>query len=175
VLCCAIALLLLGWAGIGRAQAVSESALKAAFLYNFAKFTEWPEDRLPPAAALDFCVVDAPVADALQSTVAGHSIGQHPLVVTRVKITDALRTCELLYAGTLDAKSMDQLLTAVGGANVLSVGDSVRFIETGGVVRLFSAGGQIRFAINVDAAGRAKLRLSSQLLALATIVKDGTE
>jgi hypothetical protein len=112
------------------------------------------------------------VAEALEVTVANHSIGQHAIVVTRVKTDEVLTACAVLYAANLDAKRMGQLLASLSGASVLSVGDSPKFIPAGGIVRLFADNGQMRFAINVDAAGRARLHLSAQLLALATIVKD---
>src|ERR1051326_8621288 len=88
--CGLIALLLSGWTLRPHAQAPSEPSMRAAFLFNFAKFTDWPADRLPPAGPMHFCVADTPVAEALAATVAGREIGQHRLVVTRVKTDETL-------------------------------------------------------------------------------------
>lgn len=170
-----LAAVCLAQAAAPRAQTVSEAALKAAFLYNFVKFTEWPATAAPPAAPLVLCVADNAVSDALQTTVAGRSVGEHALVVARVALEDPLKGCALLYAGALDAKRAAQVISALRGGNVLSISDFDRFIEAGGVVRLYLDGGRMRFTINTDAAERARLRLSSQLLSLATIVKDGAD
>jgi hypothetical protein len=172
---CAIAFVLLGWTLSSHAQAPTEPALRAAFLYNFAKFTDWPADRLPPGAPIEFCVAEAAVADALQALVAGRSIGDHHVAVSRIKLDSGLGTCVVLYTGEPNAKRIADLLAPLAGSSVLSVGDSPQFIAVGGIVRLFMNAGQMRFAINVEAADRAKLHLSSQLLALATIVRDGAD
>src|SRR5690242_10131022 len=88
-----LALFVGSWIVTTGAQTASLPALTAAFLVNFAKFTEWPADHLGPSAPLEFCVADAPVADALQAAAAGRAISGHLLVVNRVKESDSLRGC----------------------------------------------------------------------------------
>jgi hypothetical protein len=149
---------------------VAPPTLKAAFLYNFAKFAEWPADA--PSGPLTLCVLgDAAVADALEETVKGHRIDDRDLVVSRVK-AGRLQTCHLLYLAGLDAKRSAQAFDELKNAPVLTVGDHDQFAQRGGIAAFIVDGGKMRFAINVEAAQRARLRVSSRLLSLARVVKD---
>ncbi len=154
------------------AQAASEPALKAAFLVRFAKFTDWPADALPAQAPLVFCVFDSEVADALARATANGSVGAHPLSVVRLAGDESPRSCSLLYAAGLDDRRLSDLMAALHGASVLLVGDDEAFMKVGGIIRLFVEDGHMRFAINVHAAERARLRISAQVLTLAKIVTD---
>ncbi len=151
---------------------MSEAALKAEFLFNFAKFTEWPEDVLPPAAPIVLCVIDAGVGAALDTVVSGRSLNQHPLVVSRVKLDDTLRPCGILYAGKMDKRRVAQMTASLGAASVLTVGDAETFVDGGGMIGFFESEGRIRFAVNLDAVERCRMKLSAKLLALAKLVKS---
>ena len=147
--------------------------LKAVFLYNFTKFTEWPADAISAAAPIELCVIDAPeVADALTSVTNGHTIEDHPLVVRRAALDGGLRGCHLVYASGLDQRRCLALLNAVRGLPVLTTTDNQEFAELGGGANLFLDHGKIRFSVNIGATQRARVTISSQLLALARIVKD---
>jgi hypothetical protein len=154
-------------------ESLPTPVLKAVFLYNFTKFTDWPADAIPPAAPIELCIIDAPdVADALKSVANGHAIGDHPLVVRRATLDGGLRGCHLIYASGLDQRGCLALLNAVRGLPVLTITDNEAFAELGGGANLFLDHDRIRFSINVGATQRARVTISSQLLALATIVKD---
>jgi len=84
-------------------------------------------------------------------------------------------SCHLLYVSGFDAKRSDELLFALTGAPIFTISDEVRFAEKGGVAQLIVENGRVRFAINMDAARRARLKISSKLLSLATIIKDPTD
>jgi hypothetical protein len=168
-----IAMFALMWNGSIAAQSVSGTALKAAFLYNFAKFTEWPADILAPGQRLSLCVLgDNAVADALEQTIKGHTVESHEITVQVVTADGPIRSCHLLYAGGLDVKQSTHLIQLLKGAAVFTVSDGDKFAELGGVAQLILEKDRMRFAINVAAAQRARLQLSSKLLSLATIVKD---
>lgn len=169
----AAALIAVAMAARPEAQSISEPSLKAAFLVNFAKFTEWPPEAVGPADPLVFCVTDTPMADALYQLVSNRRIGQHAVTLTRLRIDDNAGGCALLYTGALDGVRSKRLVATVRDVSVLSVGDSEEFIDIGGIVRFYMDQGALRFAINVDAASRARLHLNAQLLSLATIVKKG--
>lgn len=154
------------------AQSAPESTLKAAFLFHFAKFTDWPVEALPPSAPVVFCATDSAMADALTSTLANQSVAQHPVSVSVVKLDASVRTCSVLYVGKLDKKKTADILTLLNGANVLTVGDAEEFAANGGMIGLFVTDGNMHFAINRGAVERTKLRLSAKLLQLATLVKD---
>ena len=161
---------------LGAAPALGQpnaSALKAAFLYNFAKFTEWPADVLAPAQRLSLCVVgDDAVADAIEQVIKGRAVEGHKLVVQIVKADGFLRSCHLLFVGGRDAKRSSQILDTLKGSTVFSVGESDKFAESGGVAQLILENDRMRFAVNVASVRRARLNVSSKLLTLATIVKD---
>jgi hypothetical protein len=149
---------------------VTAPALKAAFLYNFAKFAEWPAEAT--AGPLTICVLGDPaVADALDDTVKGRTIDGRAIAVSRVR-AGGLQTCRLLYVSGLDVKRTAAALDEVKGVSVLTVGDREGFAESGGIAGLFVENAKMRFAINVDAAQRARLRISSRLLSLARLVKE---
>ena len=152
------------------AQSASAPALTAAFLYNFAKFAEWPEGA--PRGAMTICVLgDMAVADALDATVQGRTIEGREIAVVRVK-PDGLRACHLLYVSGVDQRRSQQIIDELKTAPVMTVSDRDRFAEGGGIAGLFVEAGKMRFAINLDAAQRVGLRLSSRLLNLAKLVKD---
>jgi hypothetical protein len=154
-------------------DAVAVSTLKAAFLYNFAKFSEWPAGVLVPGQRLAMCVVgDAAVADALGETIKGHAIDGHELTVTVLKVDQSASGCHLLYVSASEAKRSAAVLLAVRGLSVFTVSDADRFAESGGVAQLIVENDRMRFAINFDAAQRGRLKISSKLLSLAKIVKD---
>jgi hypothetical protein len=157
-------------------QSASAPALRAAFMYNFAKFTEWPANVIRRDQPIVFCVRDdAPMAEALQQIVKGRAVGGHALAVRRVGLDNGVRACHLLYASGLDAKRTNELLGTVGPLPVLTVGDFERFAQMGGVANFFVEDGKMRFAINIDSAQRAGLRVSSKLLMLARIVRTSDD
>lgn len=160
-------------AGHVRAQSLSEREARIAYLYNFAKFVEWPADALPPRAAISFCVLgDHSLGGELENAARGREIAGHRVLVSTVTPDGALRACHLLYVTGLDQKRTSDLLAATTGAPVFTVSDEQRFAERGGVATLVFEGGRPRFAFNVDMAQRAHLVISSRLLALASIIKD---
>ena len=155
------------------AQSATASALKAAFLYNFAKFSEWPADALAPGQRLALCVVgDAAVADALGHTIAGHTIEGHELTVIVRTANESAAGCHLLYVSASEIKRSAGLLQTAKGASVFTVSDADGFAESGGVAQLIVADERMRFAINIASAQRVRLTISSKLLSLARIVKD---
>jgi hypothetical protein len=155
------------------AESASAPALKAAFLFNFVKFSEWPPDALPAGGPVALCVVDdAPLAEALQEIVQSQTIDGHALVVRRQAIDPSMRSCHLLYASGLDARKSTRLIELLKDAPVLTVSDVEQFAPLGGVAQFFTEHAKMRFAVNLQSMQRAHLRLSSRLLSLATMAKD---
>jgi hypothetical protein len=171
--CAFVAALLVGAGGTVAGQTAAASSVKAAFLYNFAKFAEWPAEALAPGQRLALCVIGDPsVADALEQTIKGRVHEGHELTVQVVRADGALKACHLVYVDGADKAGSAQVIAALKGAPVLSVGDATRFAEDGGVAQLALEHDRMRFSINVAAAERARLRLSSKLLGLAKIVRE---
>jgi len=160
-------------AAVAAAQAPTLTAVKAAFLYNFATFAEWPADSLTAEQTLSLCVIgDDAVADALTQTVNGRAIKGHTVMVERIKADGKIQACHLLYASGYDPARITQLTQALKGASVLTVSDGDRFAALGGIAQLFVENERMRFAINAAAADRAQIHLSSKLLNLAKMVTD---
>ena len=156
----------------GAAQDVSQPNLKAAFLYNFAKFAEWPADA-SPGGPLTLCVLhDGASEDALVKLVKGASVNGRAITVSKGATTATIRACHVLYIAAAEPDTMVRILDEVKGAPVLTVGDGDAFPRRGGIVGLIVEDGRMRFAINPDAALRAGVRLSSKLLSLAKLVRD---
>ncbi len=173
VLCVALAWGLVPAAGAA-GENPSETQLRAAFVYNFAKFTEWPADVVAPSGPISLCVIDDRfVAVALKRLVEGRTVGNHSLMVLVSTFGDDVRRCHVLYAPVLDGKRMAALLATVGDLPVLTISDNEGFAVSGGVANFLLHQGRMRFVVNVDSAQRARLQVSSKLLTLAKLVKDG--
>jgi hypothetical protein len=145
--------------------------LKAAFLYNFARFAVWPVDVVPAGGPLTLCILgDWFVAQSLEKVVQGKTIDGHSLIVTRLTHDEGLRSCQILYAGRVDQARALELLGALEGAAVLTVSDLDTFTRIGGTATLYVDDNRMRFTLNMDAARRSKVQLSAQLLRLAKLV-----
>ena len=147
-------------------------AVTAAFLYNFAKFAEWP--ALSAGAPIALCVVgDDRIAAAAAGTVRGQNINGHTLDVSKPHDSAKWRACHLLFITDAETRRLAGGLDGIKALPVLTVSDGMGFSLTGGIIELYVEGGRMRFAINLDAADRAGLRLSSRLLGLARVIRNG--
>jgi hypothetical protein len=156
----------------------SEYQVKAAYLFNFVKFVEWPEEAFadPLAPIVIGIVGDDPFGDALLQVVAGKTVQGRDVVIRKYRAGEDLRGSHILFISASEKKRPPQLLTSLQGSNTLTVADVDGFLEEGGMIRLFSEENRVRFAINVEATIRAKLKLSSKLLGLARVVgRSGKE
>jgi len=161
-------------ASAAQAQDVTEPSLKAAFVYNFAKFIEWPSDALPAATSFTACVLgDGPVLDALERTVKGRLLSGRSVSVSRVTVDGPLRSCHLLYVSGVTAAQASAVVLVVKGAPVLTISDIDDFTPLGGIAHVFVENGRMRFELNLDRAKLSRLQLSSKLLTLASRVHDG--
>jgi hypothetical protein len=160
---------------VGKTQDVTEPSLKAAFIYNFAKFTEWPQDVLTGTTPFNACVLgDEPIGDALERSVKGRQLGGRVITVQRVAPDGPLKSCHLLYISGLKMDKLAAVIDALRGAPVLTISDVDDFARLGGIAHVFVENGKMRFDLNLELAKRARLQLSSKLLVLAARVHDGS-
>jgi hypothetical protein len=139
-----------------------EDQFKAAYLFNFAKFVEWPNS----ADTLTVCFLGGEgVHEALASGIDGKRVGARKLIARRLVQPTTAQDCEVLYA---DAASVN--MTLAEGLPVLTVSDAPQFATKGGMVELFTENHRLRFVINVARAHKSGLRISSDLLKLAASV-----
>jgi YfiR/HmsC-like len=151
-----------------------EYQVKAAFLFNFAKFIEWPRDAFPnEKTPINLCVFrHDPFGSALEEVIREKAINNRGLLAERINDLAELKACQLVFVSGREEKQLPEILNSLKGASALVVGESADFAERGGAVQFFLENNKLRFAINVDAIQRARLQASSKLLALARIVHD---
>ena len=166
-----------GMAPLARGQSPesTEYEVKAAFLYNFAKFVEWPPGAFHGSDdVMTFCVFgEDPVVGALDRVVSGKTINNRPLRVMLPKQISELHSCHILFLAASEKKHLPQLFAGLRGAPVLTVSDAEHFIQAGGMIGFLIDDNKVRFEINVRAAGESRLNASSKLLALAKAVIGG--
>ncbi len=152
-----------------QASANSEYQVKAAFLFHFAQFVDWPPETFKGAnSPVTYCTIgEDPLHGALDQSLSGKMIGARPLRVQHFKQPQQMQDCQILFIGAVDKKRMSTALASVRGNPVLTVSDSEHFAQEGGMIGFCLEENKIRFEINLDAAGEAKLKISAKLLALA--------
>lgn len=154
--------------------ALSEYQVKAAFLYNFAKFVEWPAEAPSEASAeMVLCLLgDDPFGSDLEQTIEGKMVNGRKLVIRRFKALRGLETCHILFISPSEGNQLLEILAALKGLSLLTVGEMERFTKLGGIINFTIEGNKVRFDINIDAAERAGLKISSRLLRVARVVRD---
>jgi hypothetical protein len=146
-----------------------EYRVKAAFLFHFAQLVEWPSGALgPDNRAFTFCTVGEDlVPGTLEATVEGKQIGSRSIQVRHVQESADLQACQVLFLAVRDNKRVPPILASLKTASVLTVGNAENFADEGGMIGFCLQESKIRFDINLQAAQRAHLKISSRLLVLA--------
>jgi len=150
-----------------------EDRLKAAFIYHFTQFIEWPELR--DSESFSVCVLGDSATFASLDAIAGKSTQGRTLTVTHFRKERDLDSCQVVFLRPPDPGGDKTQLRAFAAHHILTVSDSAGFTAAGGIVQFFLEENHVRFAINTDAAGRAGLVISSKLLRLAKVVRDGEQ
>jgi len=163
-------------ARVVRSQADSpgEYQLKAAFLFNFAKFIEWPPSTFSsPTSSFAICILgDDPFGKAIDDVLRGKTIREHPVIIMRCKDVAEARHCHILFISSSERKHLPEVFAALRGTNTLAIGETDGFAASGGAIQFTIEEARVHFLINPDAAERSGLQISSKLLALARIVRD---
>ena len=163
-----------GAPSFARGETAPEYVVKAAFLYNFAKFVEWPAESFagPTSPIVLFVFGADPFGDALKS-LKGKTANGRPIVVRYAANLGELERCHLLFVSASSTALLPKILQATKGWNALTVGDVDGFAQDGGTINLLNEEQRIGIEINMEAAQRSRLKISSKLLALAKIVTPG--
>ncbi|MCG8427450.1 MAG: YfiR family protein [Chromatiales bacterium] len=148
-----------------------ERLIRAVFVFNFAKFTSWPESAFDGMASpLILCTAgEDELVDTLQ-LLSGKRIKGRPVVIRPLQQAESPDRCHLLYVASSEKPRTQDHLESVRGLPVLTVSELPDFAETGGMIKLFHQDDRIRFMINLKAAREAGLQLSSRMLQLAIII-----
>ena len=160
----------------GQPAAASEGQVKAAYLFKFAGFVEWPEgsfERADSALVIGIAGADA-LADLLEAAVAGRNVGGHPITVRRLRRGDALAGVHMLYVGAGERAALADFLAGVRGQAVLTVSDAPDSITLGCMIAFVVTDSRLRFDVGMRQATGARLRISARMLAAAHRVQGAT-
>ena len=154
------------------AQSATEYQVKAAFLFNFAKFVEWPADAFSATdAPLQICVLGAdPFGRDFEQVIEDKAVNGHRLEVAHPDGVPQARACQILFIASSEKLKIREILQGLAGGSVLTVGDTPGFAKTGGVINFVLDENRVRFEINQKAAERAHLKLSARLLTVAKLI-----
>lgn len=170
------AVLCILWTGplLLHGQTASDRQVKAAYLYNFAKFVEWPEHAFASStAAIHLCIWNDRRFEAdVRQIVNGKLLAGRSIEVVGCQSIDQLRSCHILFIGSSDERETRRILEVLREASVLTVGDMKGFIANGGIINFVPQGDRVQFEVNHKSATRAGLRISSRLLGVAKLVVE---
>ncbi len=174
-LCLAIAMAFSSLIGLpvqSQADGLREYQVKAAFLYHFATFVDWPSSTYKDTNGhLRICIMGKdPFGGNLDAALNAKKIEDHPLEIYRNPSAKTLKHCHLLYLTASKSSRLRTYRQQYGSANILTVGENDAFIQHGGMIKFFLDDQKVRFAINPDAINKTKLKVSSKLLRLAKII-----
>jgi hypothetical protein len=146
--------------------------VKAAYLYNFGRFIEWPASVTAKSGSFTFCVLGQdPFGPALDTTLAGESIGGKGVSAKRISTPQEAAGCQIVFLSSAEDSRLNKIIEALDKEAVLTVSDMPQFSQRGGMIQFVLEGKKVRFEVNLAAAQRAGLTLSSELLKVATTVR----
>ncbi|HXU19010.1 MAG TPA: YfiR family protein, partial [Verrucomicrobiae bacterium] len=158
----------------GQRPAPSEYEVKATYLYNFARFTEWPaKDASVKGDSFGVCVLGRdPFGSILDTILAGEAIGGKQMVHRRISAAQDAGNCRIVFISSSEKSRLKETLAAMERMNVLTVSDIPDFSVRGGMIEFVVERDKIRFEVNIETAGQAGLTLSSELLKVAVSIRN---
>ena len=154
----------------------TEYEVKAAYLYNFGKFVEWPAKVTTASEFFSICVLgEDPFGSTFDATIAGESINGKRVVVKRITKPQDAVSCRILFISSSEEGRLQEILATLDKTSVLTVSDLSQFTRRGGMIRFVMDANRVRFEVNLTTAEHAGLTLSSQLLKVAISVRRGSQ
>lgn len=169
-----VLLMALSRTGSADERTAPEYKVKAAFLFHFAEYAEWPSDAFPHGdSPLVIGVIGRgdPFNGDIEAIVHDKRVGGHPITVAHYPNAAALGTCHILFVCEDESPELDQIIQKAGNST-LTVADTDGFTDRGGLVRFFPENGKVHFEVNLDGLRHSRLKISSKLLKLAKIVHE---
>lgn len=159
---------------IAQASSPGEYQLKAAFLFNFAKFIDWPPSSFADSRSdFSICILGSdPFGPAMDQMLQGKMIADRHVAVERTHEIAGARHCQMVFVSPSEKPHIREVLDGLRGTPALIVGDTDGFAAAGGAIQFAIEDNRVRFLINTDATDRAGLKVSSKLLSLAKVVHD---
>jgi hypothetical protein len=153
---------------------IQEEQVKVAFIYNFAKFVEWPPEAFrTDSSTLTIGLIGPDPFGSLLDSLKEKSIRGRKISIKRMAKAENPEDCHIWFISASEKANLRNILAQAKNHNILTVSDMDRFAQQGGMIGLVNQDGRINFEINIDAVQRSKLRFSAQLLKLAKIVHGG--
>jgi hypothetical protein len=145
--------------------------VKAAYLYNFGRFVEWPA-KVTTAGPFNICVLgDDPFGRALDQTLARETIGNRSVAARRISRPEESIDCQILFISSSETHRLNKIIDTLDKSAVLTVSDIPQFAQHRGMIQFVPDGNRVRFEVNLNATQKAGLTLSSELLKVATAVR----
>lgn len=159
--------------GAGVEKPTRAERIKAAFVYNFVKFTDWPDEAFAnPDTPLKLCTFGAKGLHSALHRVQGKKVKSRILATRHPASAAGLDDCHVIFFGAAEWPDLEKMIKGLNHRPVLTVSDVPGFTRIGGIINLKTVNGKIRMEINVAAAGQAGLRFSSKLLRLSNVVRS---
>lgn len=154
-------------------QKPSEYEVKAAFIYNFAKFVKWPErPHIPQRKSIEFYIIGSGFPTDALELLNGKQVHGMTLIVKKAKTLSDIKDPQMIFICSSERWRIQYIIDMFKGLPILTLGDTEGFAEKGVIINLYKEENRVRFEINIDAVRRAGLIVSSQLLKLARIIHD---
>jgi hypothetical protein len=153
------------------AQELDERTIRVAYVFNLTKYVEWPRASNQLVIGV---VGDGPMGEALEKMLAGKTSDSRLIRVVLSPNEEDLAQCDVIYVTSASPKRVQETLDHLRNKSVLTVGDTESFPKSGGMIGLVKVGQQVQMIVNLDAVQRARLKISSRVLNLATIVHDAS-
>ncbi|MBI3667943.1 MAG: YfiR family protein [Acidobacteria bacterium] len=176
----AVLLAVITWTTGARADelfqpAALEYQVKAAFLFNFAKFVEWPAEKLGDGSnpIIVGILGKDPFGSSIDETFRGKTVNGRDVIVRRISQASDAGRCHILFVASSEKGRLEEILLSVASSSVLTVSEIKQFVERGGMISFTTDENKVRLEINVGAAERAGVKISSKLLKLAQVVWAG--
>jgi hypothetical protein len=163
-----------GLVAVGQSPKAPENQVKTLFLCNFPEFVTWPTNTFSSdnAPLVIGVLGEDPFGPVLDQAVKNRKVQNRNLIVKRCKDLVEIKGCHLLFVSASESRRLKEVMAVAERSAVLTVGDTAQFARRGGVINLTIQENKVRFEINPDAANRAGLRISAQLLKLGKVVGD---
>jgi hypothetical protein len=152
-------------------EAPSEYEVKAAFIYNFARFVDWPVRPGAPTG-LALCVVGKDPFGRALDALEGKAVGDRKLQIRRVSDPESLAGCDMVFISASEQHRLAAILRALRSSPALTIGDTRGFAEQGVMINFYLEGDRVRFEVNPDSATGAGVKISSKLLRLGRLVGE---
>jgi len=151
-----------------------EYMIKAGFLYNFAKFVDWPEEVFENSSTplIIGILGEDPFGNDLDQIIKKKTVKERSILIKRLKTLDELKVCHILFISASEKSHLSKVISKTKDWHVLTVSEMEGFAELGGIINFTKEGNKIRFEINLDAAEQSGLKISSRLLKLAKIIRE---